>query len=208
MIATDCAAPRHRDEPEPALPHAAICSSCKTRLSRDLRRLPGLHAELATVIPGRTPGRGRGTGDGLPYDERASDCRSQIQHDLTYWAHQAAADRQTTITATTIAAMAGFLRGCLHWMIYRDWCPDLAAAVSDNRGQAIALLDPWVTRRFAIPSARCPHCGTGQLVVTVYASDGDKRRTHATCDTCDMTWLPEQWTRLGQQIIRRRELAA
>lgn len=195
----DCPAPRHSDEPEPALPYATLCGGCKLRLSRDLRRLPHLHTELASVIPGR--GHGRGTGDGLPYDDGASECRSQIEHDLRYWTAEAAADRHTTVTVTTVAAMAGLLYGAVQWMIYRAWCADLASAISDVRTHATALLDPWITRRFPVPHAACPQCSAGTLTVTVYASDGDRRRSHVECAGCGESWLPEQWTRLGQRIL-------
>lgn len=197
----DCAAPRH-DQPEPAEPHAWLCHGCRVRLSRDLRRLPALHAELDSLTPART-GPGRGTGDGLPYNDRASECRSQIEHDLRWWVQQAAADRRAPVTVTSVPAMAGLLRGALRWIIYRDWAGDLTAAIGDVRNQAIALLDPWITRRIPVPGA-CPAChARNTLTVTVYASDGDRRRSHASCGECGAMWLPEQWTRLGQQITRQ-----
>jgi hypothetical protein len=177
------------------------------RLSRDLRRLPGLHAELGSLAPAARPG-GRGQGDGLPYNERASECQDQIAHDLRWWVQHAAEDRGAPVTVMSVAAMAGLLRGALRWAVYRDWAGELAGVIGADRSQAVALLDPWVTRRFPVPGASCPSCAGGPLLVTVYASDGDRRRSHAACESCGQSWPPESWTRLGQQIIRRRELAA
>jgi len=207
----DCAAPRHHDEPEEAEPHARLCKPCRIRLARDLRRLPGLHAELRDVLTTQHHhGSDRGHGDGLPFNDRVSEHASQITHDLRWWAHHAAEDRRTALTLVSVPALAGYLHAAVTWARFRPWAGDLADVVARDRGQATALLDPWVTRRFPVRGrdGTCPQCGDGQLHVTVYASDGDRRRSHAACDGCGASWAPEQWTRLGTLIIRRRELAA
>ena len=201
----DCAAPRHDLEPVAAAPHAHLCHPCRGRLRTALRRLPVLHAELGRHLDGNHPGGGgRGHGDGLPYSDPVSEIRSQITHDLTWWTRHVVAIRECDPPGVTVAATAGFLTGCLPWVIYRDWAGDLAGAITSDHGRAMAILDPWVTRRFPLPRAtgKCPACHAGQLWVTVYASDGDKRRSNTECDTCGEIWLPEQWTRLGQQILR------
>jgi hypothetical protein len=211
-LTVDCFAPRHDTEPEPAEPHSCLCKPCRIRLARDLRRLPGLHAELSDVlaVTRRAGGDGRGHGDGLPYNDRVSDCRSQIGHDLRWWAQHAAEDRRARLGLVSVPALAGYLHGAVRWARFRDWAGDLAGVMAGNRGQAVALLDPWVTLRFPVRGrdGLCTECASGRIYVTVYASDGDKRRSHAACDECGQSWLPEQWARLGTLIIRRRELAA
>lgn len=208
----DCAAPRHDTEPEEAEPHAQLCKPCRIRLARDLRRLPGLHAELGDILAvQRRHGSGRGHGgDGLPYNDRASEHASQIGHDLRWWAQHAAEDRQIRLELVSVPALAGYLHASVRWARFRDWAGELASVMGDDRARAVALLDPWITHRFPVRGADgcCPACGDGQLWVTVYASDGDKRRSHAACDGCGQSWLPEQWARLGTLIVRRRELAA
>jgi len=198
----DCATPRHADQPAAAEPHAALCASCRTRLTRDLRHLPALHAELGTILVTTPiqPG-GRGHGDGLPYNQAASETRDQIHHDLTWWAHHITEDRRTQLTITGVPALAGFIRGTIRWARFRPWAGDLAATINDNRAAATTILDPYITRRFPIPGHHCPACTSGILTVTVYATDGDKRRSHVTCQDCGQIWAPEQWFRLGQQLL-------
>lgn len=194
----DCAAPRHDREPEPAETEAYLCRSCRLRLSRQLRRLPSLYASL-DVAPGRSSGRGRGSGDGLPYDDAVSECRSQIRHDLTWWARTVAGDRRQPFTMISVPAMAGYLSGSVRWLVFRSWAGDMAGAIAADVGQALALLDPWPCSRFPA-HASCPDCGTGQLTVTIYG-DQDKRRSAVGCDSCEAEWLPEQWVRLGRRIL-------
>lgn len=194
----DCAAPRHDREPEPAETEAWLCRSCRLRLSRHLRRLPALYASL-DVTPGRAHGRGRGTGDGLPYDDAISECRSQIRHDLSWWTRQCATDRRQPVSAATVPAMAGYLSGSVRWMVFRSWAGDVAGAMAAVTGQALALLDPWPSSRFPAHAA-CPDCEAGELMVTIYGEQ-DKRRSVVECDSCEAAWLPEQWVRLGRRIL-------
>lgn len=203
----DCAAPRHDTEPVEAETHSHLCKACRLRLARDLRRLPHLDTELDEfLVTGRTRGHSRGQGDGLPYSDTVSECRSQIRHDLVFWTRHACDTRKAQLPAMTVLSMAGFLRGALAWAIFRDWAGDMAGAIGHDTGRAHALLDPWPTKRFPA-HATCPDCGTGQIVCTVYG-DNDKRRPYVECDSCEATWLTEQWLRLGQRIVQQRELVA
>lgn len=154
-------------------------------------------------------GNGRGHhGDGLPYNDAVSECRSQIRHDLSWWTRTIAEDRNCELPVLTTASMAGFILAA-KWVVYRGFAGELADVTAANAGRAMALLDPWITRRFDIPGTdgRCLTCDYGRLQVTVYASDGDKRRSFVACSHCDHSWLTEQWTRLGEQIIARRAAA-
>ena len=84
-----CEAPRH-DADVAAEPGAYVCAECRRRLRRDLLALPGLWRELED--PPTAPGNGGG-GTGLDVNERASEHRSQIVHDLVVWAARVAAER-------------------------------------------------------------------------------------------------------------------
>jgi len=207
-----CAAPRHdgQDEPTAAEAHAALCRPCRTGLAWDLRRLPGLHADLEQL-----PAAGDGDGSGLPFSEPAADCRSQIRHDLAYWARHVTGLRGTGAppvqedgwSTRPVPVLAGWLAGQVTWCSFRDWAPDMAGALNADRARAQALLDPWVTKQFEIPGADgiCLHC-PGRVAVTVYASDGDRRRSFIGCPGCGVRWEPEQWMSYGRQVIRRRSL--
>ena len=211
-----CAAPRHggQEEPTRAEPHATLCRPCRLGLSRDLRRLPGLHAGLQHI-----PATRGGDGTGLPFSEPAADCRSQIEHDLTWWARRVMDLRGQDAPSVLaygwpqhpIAVMAGWLAGQVTWCGFRDWAPDMAGAFSADRARAVALLDPWVCKRFPIPGPEgiCLHC-PGRVSVTIFASEGDRRRSFVACDSdggCGARWEPEQWASYGRQVIRRRNSA-
>lgn len=214
---TECAAPRHLDDadiPETEA-HAVLCRPCRRGLHRDLTRLPGLHADLQ-ALPHATR-RGHGDGTGLPINEPASDTCAQILHDLTWWAMHITAERGTAAPRAAVdprwrddpvPVLAGWIAGQVQWISFRPWAGDMCGAMADNRQRAISLLDPWVRKRFAIPGrdGLCVNCGAGRLHVTIYASDGDKRRSHVECPACGQRWEPERWMRLGHDIIRRREL--
>ena len=262
---TGCAAPRHdaQDEPTPAEPHATLCRPCRLGLLWDLRRLPGLHADLEHL-----PATGDGDGSGLPFSEPAADCRSQIRHDLTYWARHVTTLRVLDAPPVLldgwaerpVLVMAGWLAGQVTWCSFRDWAPDMAGAIGADRQQAQALLSPFIKRVFAVQGrdglcvacensdpCACRDCGeefasegaygahfarddrgrpwcelpsvmklarspsgwwTCRVTVTVYASDGDRRRSFIGCPGCGTRWEPEQWMSYGRQVIRRREAMA
>ncbi len=219
-----CAAPRHdgQEEPTAAEPHATLCRPCRTGLRWDLRRLPGLHADLEQL-----PAAGDGDGSGLPFSEPAADCREQVEHDLAWWCKHIVRlrgrdappvpdvpwtwkdDGWVMRLVPPVPVMAGWLAGQVTWCSFRDWAPDMAGALNADRARAQALLDPWVTKQFEIPGADgiCLHC-PGRVSVTVYASDGDRRRSFIGCPGCGRRWEPEQWMSYGRQVIRRRSLQA
>ena len=214
---TDCAAPRH-DEPVEAETHAHLCGPCRRGLSRDLRRLPSLHADLEHLLA-TTGSHGHGDGTGLPFNDPASECRSQIRHDLTHWCQRITHIRELDApppmqgdhwAASPVAAMCGWLHGQVTWCTFRDWAGDMAGAITDNANQARRLIDPYVTKEFEIPGADglCLACGTGRMVATIYASDGDRRRPQLACQLCGETLAPEQWLRYGERVIQRREAVA
>ena len=212
-MTTLCAAPRHGEDEVETETHSYLCKPCRLGLLSGLRRLPRLHAELDHV-----PARGDGDGSGLPFSEPASECRSQISHDLRYWFHEIVdirgMDAPPTArygrTPNAVHFMAGWLAGQVTWCTFRDWAPHMAGAISADRSRALALLDPWVTKRFEIPGhlGVCLACNAAQVSVTVYASDGDRRRSFIGCPGCGMVWEPEQWLSYGRRVVQRREALA
>lgn len=192
----DCAAERHQLEPEPAEPAAWLCRPCRTRLSRHLRRLPGLYDEL-DVTPGRHA-RTRGQGDGLPYNDRVSECRDQIGHDLAWWTRTVATASRAPMPQLKVPAMAGYLHGHLTWLTLHDWAGDMASAIAHDHGRAVALLDPWPASIVRRREFVC-QCG-GQLVFTMYGDD-DKRPSYAACQECEGRWdIGPEWMTLRKQM--------
>ena len=205
----DCAAPRH-DEPAQAEAHSFLCAACKAGLRRDLHRLPALDRDLEQLLdPRRAGGAGHGDGTGLPYHDAASECRSQIRHDLGWWISLVLEERQPgSCPVRTLPAMTGWLSGWVTWASHREWAGDLAAAMAANRSRAMAIIDPMPRAEIPIPADcnYCPRCGhTGCLFATVYQSAGDRRQSLVTCGNCLHEWDAVQWLRLGQTIIAWRD---
>jgi hypothetical protein len=209
---TPCGAPRHltNTDPPPAEHGAHLCRPCRHQLARDLARIPHLDTDLRHILATHH-NHGHGDGTGLPYNGPVSELRSQLRHDTAWWARHCATLRETPSPALNLPALCAWLEQLAQpprpWIPYQPFAPDLAGAMADNRARAIALLDPWIRKQFPVrgPDGICPACNHGRLHVTVYASDGDRRRSYTSCDGCGQRWEPEQWLRLGQRIIHRRE---
>lgn len=207
---TACLAPRH-DEPEPAEPGARLCRPCLSGMGRDLRRLPPLYAGLAELLDPRVSGDGGGAGDGLPYNDAAAECMSQVRHDLQVWARQVVAERQAAAPAPSVPALCGWLAGQARWASFRGWAGDMAGALAADRGRAVALLNPRPAVRITVPAAlnRCPRCGAaGGLAAVVYTGPVDPRPSLVTCAGCGHEWDATQWLKLGRDILRISEAKA
>jgi hypothetical protein len=208
---TGCLAPRH-DEPVAAEPGARLCRPCLTGLGRDLRRLPVLYAGLGELLGPRGAGDGGGAGDGLPYNDAAAECMSQVRHDLQVWARQVITERQPAAwPVPSVAALAGWLAGQARWASFRGWAGDMAGAMASDRGRAVALLDPRPAVRITVPAAlnRCPRCGAaGGMAAVVYTGPGDPRPSLVACAACGHEWDATQWLKLGRDILRTTHGAA
>jgi hypothetical protein len=212
---TDCAAPRHQDqaEPTPAKPHGSLCLPCERGLARDLRRLPALHADLQHI-----PAINGGDGTGLPFSEPAADCRSQIRHDLTYWARHITQLRgldappvlEDGWSERPVTVMCGWLAGQVTWCSFRDWAPDMADALGSDRARAVALLDPWLVKQFELPGpdGACLDCAEGRMGITIYVWPEDRRQSFIGCPVCGARWeFGGAWLPFVRQVIRRRNAA-
>jgi hypothetical protein len=217
---TVCTTPRHAEHNEPpeTEPHSFLCRPCRAGLSADLRRLPALHADLENI-----PATSGGDGTGLPFSEPAADCRLQIRHDLRWWFHEIREERGmdsppayeydalTGDEQAVMTFMCGWLHAQVTWCSFRDWAPDMAGAIGADRARAVALLDPWVTKRFEIPGpdGACLDCDQGRMWVTVYVYAADHRKSFIGCTECGARWeFGGAWLPFVRQVIRRRNLAA
>ena len=73
----------------------------------------------------------------------------------------------------------------------------------DDRGRAWCEL-PAVMGLARSPSGRW----SSRVTVTVYKSDGDRRRSFIRCPRCAGVWEPEQWLSYGRRVVQRREAMA
>ena len=216
-MTTLCAAPRHDGDEAETEAHAALCRPCRLGLSRDLRRLPALHADLEHI-----PATRGGDGSGLPFSEPAADCRSQIRHDLTYWArhvtHLRGLDAPPVISDEDwapwafqpVTVMAGWLHGQVTWCSFRDWAPDMAVAIGADRSRAAALLDPWLVKHVELPGADgvCLDCSVGRMTVTIYVWAEDSRKSFIGCTECPARWeFGGAWLPFLKRLKHRRDAA-
>ncbi|HEY5985594.1 MAG TPA: hypothetical protein VIV12_04310, partial [Streptosporangiaceae bacterium] len=191
-----------------------LCRACRRGLAADLRRLPSLHHSLEQALGTQRPGA-RGNGSGLPVNEPVADCRSQIRHDLTWWCRHVTAERGlgappvlTDGWATgPVLVMCEWLLGQVTWCSFRDWAGDMAGAMAADRGKAVALLQPFVVKRFAIsgPDGMCLDCGQARLETTIYATRDDRRWSFFGCPACGARVTLDQWAAYERRLIERRK---
>jgi len=201
----DCGAPRHQGQEDgtEAEPGGTLCPACKAGLRRDLRRLPALDAALEDALAwGRGSG---GDGSGPGYNEPAAECRSQIAHDLAFWARQVIGEREPDCCPLPrTAALCGWLAGWVPWIAGRRWAPDMCGALAADRGRAVALLDPMPAAVIPIPAEVnwCPRCGAGGgLTAVVRRHEADRRPSLVECGCCGHGWDTVSWLRLGRDIL-------
>jgi hypothetical protein len=217
---TDCTVPRHdtQDEPTPAIVNGHLCQSCARQLRTDLQRIPSLHISLEDALASHTNSNstyGRisrnlnGLDDshnaGLPFNDAVSERRSQIEHDLRYWAHQAAEDRRATLPqippSIRVTFLCGWLYASMKWIPYRPWAPHMADTFAQNARGSWALLQPRLVKTINWMDP-CPHCETlRELQATIHATDGDPRPSTIECLTCRQTWTSGiAWLELARQV--------
>ena len=177
-----CESPRH-DADVAAEPGAYVCAECRRRLRRDLLALPGLWRELED--PPTAPGNGGG-GTGLDVNERASEHRSQIVHDLVVWAARVAAERPADPPVRTVFVMAAWLAaqcgaGRHGWCTFQVWAPLMAGAFADDWHVARQLLTPARVRRPQW-SGWCPQCGRVSRFEARVFEAPDPRLSVLECD--------------------------
>jgi len=210
---TDCTVPRHdtQDEPTPTIHNGHLCQTCARQLRTDLTRLPTLYTQLEDALPTRNTGASLAAINGLtgpaaiPFNDAVSECRSQIEHDLHYWASETATDRRTTLPPVLPPAAvpfhAGWITAATKWIPYRTWAPHITGAINHDTTRAWHLLQPRrvKTMNWIDP---CPHCRTlRELQATIYETDGDPRPSVIECLTCRQTWTSGiAWLELARQV--------
>lgn len=157
MTADLCVA--DHDDDRRALPSLRLCGSHRDRLERDLAALPGLHADLATILGtgGTQSGAGPVSGSStkpLPIRADVADLRDQIRHDLVWWVLDIARARGLVdLPEDTVARCAGWLVKHVDWIAAQpDTAVDCPPVIGELAGRARAMLDP--NRRLKI-GERC-----------------------------------------------------
>ena len=135
----------------------------------------------------RRPHQGTaGGGTGLDVNERASEHRSQIVHDLVVWAARVAAERPADPPVRTVFVMAAWLAaqcgaGRHGWCTFQVWAPLMAGAFADDWHVARQLLTPARARRPQW-SGWCPQCGRVSRFEARVFEAPDPRLSVLECD--------------------------
>lgn len=178
-----------------------LCSTCTRHLTDNITALPrhyeNLGRNLATATGHGEPVSGS-TGTPLPINTGVVELRSQIQHDLAWWAiyiaDQRGINRPDRGDPHTVAA---WLSKHIDWIAAdqagAEQCPDVMRELA---GKAKALLYPSGSKRLHIGPCTLDDCG-GTLYATVRADD-DARPSFIYCTACEFSKEPSEWLRFGR----------
>ncbi|MGH3448820.1 MAG: hypothetical protein ACRDP4_14465 [Nocardioidaceae bacterium] len=179
---------------------AAICPSCQGRLTRDMRSIPGLLADLYLVL-GREirysdHAGGRSANAPLPYDPDVSHLLWALRNTLTAWC------RALGVHTAGSSAAAHHLTARVHDLAK---CGDAEQATDELTwivAQARKATDkPAYSRRWV---AHCPqHMDTWSCIGDLYAlipADEAKPAVIECSRSRDHTWDTSMWARLGRRL--------
>lgn len=131
------------DRARPALDGLYTCKGHLIDLWQAIAELPGFHDDLtAPATPGPRAYGGGEESYGLVVDERTTELRNQIQHDLLWWAIHVADERGFIRPAADHPNItAPYLLQNLRWCAANRWVDELLDVMRDLRGQARGLTD-------------------------------------------------------------------
>jgi hypothetical protein len=207
-----CVADHGEDDAE-ALPGIRLCRACRKGLTRDLERLPRLHADLASILPtgGAQGGSGRVTGSSakpLPIRGDVADLRDQIRHDLVWWCLFVSERRGLDLPIDRVPEIAAWLGRHAEWIAGHEVaaveCPPV---MRDLAGRAHGLLNPSGAKRIQVgvchDSTEAGPC-KGTLWATCRAED-DPRPSELYCDgPCGLRKDAAEWRRWGREYLKGR----
>lgn len=155
----------------------------------------------------RLPSVSGSTEPKLPVPDGIAEARSQIRHDVAWWAARHAAESNTTAPLTSEPAfLIAWLAIYRDWAAAQDWAGDYVAVLGELRARAQRLID--LPRAPRAPVAQCPEHGCdGTLWSTIRPADAP-RMSELTCDSCDKTWNSDQWMSLGRRLAGQTGQAA
>ncbi|MDF5758595.1 hypothetical protein [Spongiactinospora sp. TRM90649] len=204
---------RDPDRPRQAAPGLRLCPGCHAALGRHLAALPELYADVTDSLP--TGGTGTGPavsgshGTPLPYNPRAGDWLSQVEHDVDHLVRRVVTERGLTPPRPTVPTMCGWLAPHTDWLAAHPDAGPVRDILAELVGQAYAILDPARRPLTIGPCVEQLDDGPcdGTLRATVRRDD-DVRQSEIYCDSCDLTLDTTQWHKFGRRYGRAREKMA
>ena len=137
----------------------------------------------------------------LPTSEPVAELRSQIRHDLAYWAARHAQDGggRPPMPDAAPAALVAWLAIYRDWAAGQDWAGDYAAVLGELRAKARRLID--LPRAPRVDVGTCPEHGCDGLLRSEIREEYDPRPSLVKCDACGHEWDSTQWMRLGVRLL-------
>lgn len=137
----------------------------------------------------------------LPVPDSLAELRSQIRHDLAFWAACHARDGGTRMPATgEPAQLAAWLAIYRDWAAAQNWAGVYVNVLQELRASARRLID--LPRAPRVPVAPCPEHGCDGTLWSAIREEYDPRPSKVECNTCDAEWDSTQWMRLGIRLGR------
>lgn len=193
----------------PAADGIEWCRGCLHRIERDLGDLPALAEDLEQTmarVSGARLGRRRGGETALPYAERAADALHQMRSYLAGWCRLLDDELGRPLPADTIVGMAAHLQRWLGDLARHPAAAEFADELMDVYGRATVAID-LPRDRTRVTVGPCPEtCDDGTRcpgeVVARFPRD-DAERPSMRCGACGAEWWAEQWSGVGERILRR-----
>lgn len=191
--------------PRSCTPGRWLCSSCLTRLRRDLDRLPRLYDELEWMLHRHTPGLGHRVSGGetpLYVAEPVVEWRHQIAYDARWWAVKTAGSRRVHPPPNVaVRASCRFLAVHADWATTQPWAHALAEVMAGLAGRAYRLAYPNGRRRVPVGGCRCLEDGcTGTLTALIAPLDDLLPAVIQCGDNPEHVWPSSDWLKLGRRL--------
>lgn len=196
----------------------ACCYGCYERLTRDLRDLQTLDADLVLAHGLKGPEHERTSGGeveaALPIQEHIAELRTEIAATLACWAKVVVDEHNIRPPDSTyVPTLAAFLLIHIDWVASQPFVVDYDREVRSLRGRAFGKAFPIHRRQF--PVGVCPIVDiaddgdTAPCIGTVFAVLHDADSLLPASLKCDYDpehlWAADQWLRLGRMIHRLEE---
>lgn len=189
-----------------------ICDGCVTGMSRDLREIPGLYAELITeAVSGTGPsvevgGFVTGTRAGslhpaLKYNSGAADAANQIKHDFEWFYSRMRRDREGVKAVARLDVVFKWMLREVYWIAGSSYAVDFRNVVRGDVGHAVAILDP-AGRPVDVGS--CIEVVGGVACTGVVRKHGDGGKSRLSCDTCGFRVPVRSWGKYGERVARTK----
>lgn len=200
--------------PEP-IRDGMLCKGCIKRTRIKLADQEANRQELLTALARDTRmtapnDGGRSAEVPLPHDPRAGDALHHQRAILVGWCRLLHDEQQAPYPTDTIAAMACHIEAWLDRLALHEAAGELVTELRDLEQRILRTIDqPENRTRITVgpcileldDGSPCP----GEVEAIIPRDEG--KRPVMVCRYCKAEWLPEQWSRIGQLIMRRKGTA-